>query len=341
MWQKVKTELMEVVMLSDKFYSKGIIFGTVIGIILLTVIIWLIPENMYFDGEYPSWIQQKDYTHSYDDKSQIIFLGDSAFKAAVIPAMISDDAYNLALGGAGPIEMYYSLKNYLQNHPKPKKVFISFGPMHFIYLQRYRDRALYFHFLSPIETIESQHNIFKYDKFSIKDRISMWAENFRLMTKFPTEYFQTIKRSQLARGNINKENYQQVALERGHMFFGRDSHWTEHVIPHDQMLVDFKLLNSLDFYMHRLLNLCFENDIPVQMIQTPINHITYDIVQQHDYIVPYQNYLRNLSNDTGVEIETELVFYDTELFGDMMHLNERGAKIYTENLKKNLLNRID
>ena len=243
--------------------------------ILLTIVMWFIPEKNYFDGEYPSWQQQKDYTHTQGDLAQIIFLGDSAFKAAVIPELISDDAYNLSLGGAGPIEMYYSLKNYLQNHPKPKKVFISFGPMHFIYLQRYRDRALYFHFLSPDETIKSQSKIFELDKFSFSDKLSMWTEDFRFITKFPTEYFQTIKRSQLERGEINEKIYQRVASERGHMYFGLDSHWTEHFVPHEQLLVDFKLLNSLDFYMRRLLNLCLENDIPVQFVQTPVNKISY------------------------------------------------------------------
>ena len=81
--------------LSDYQYTKGIISGTILAMLILTCVMWIIPEKSYFDGEYSSWRQQKDYTHTQGNESQIIFLGDSAFKAAVIPAMISDDAYNL------------------------------------------------------------------------------------------------------------------------------------------------------------------------------------------------------------------------------------------------------
>ena len=195
--------------MNDKLYIKRFFIGTVLGMVLLTVLIWLIPEMNYFDGEYPSWRQQKDYTHAKGDQAQILFIGDSAFKAAIIPDLIGDDTYNLSLGGAGPIEMYYSLKNYLQNHPKPKKIFISLSPMHFNYLARYRDRALYFHFLSPAEQIESQYNIFKYDDVSIFEIFSLSLENLQFMIKFPTKYFQTIKSSELSRGQLNKDIYNQ------------------------------------------------------------------------------------------------------------------------------------
>ena len=50
----------------------------------------------------------------------------------------------------------------------------------------------------------------------------------------------------------------------------------------------------------------------------------------------YQNYLRKLANDTGVDIETEIILYDNSLFGDMIHLNESGAKIYSDKLKKRI-----
>ena len=322
--------------MSNKTYVLNFFVGTAIGLLLLTLAIWFIPEMDYFDGEYPSWQQQKNYTHTQGSESQIIFLGDSAFKAAVIPELIADNAYNLSLGGAGPIEMYYSLKNYLQNHPKPQKIFISFGPMHFIYLERYYDRTLYFHFLSPKEQIESQLNILNFDDVPILDRPMILLENLQFMTKFPTKYFQTIRMSELKRGPLNEDNYNQVASERGHMFFGLDSEWFNHYEPHEQLQVDFKLLRSEDFYMRKLLQLCIDNDISVQMLQTPINKMTYSTASKYNYFPPYLEYLRSLSKEFNIEIETDLVFYDVNFFGDHLHVNEEGAKLFTETLKHKL-----
>ena len=320
--------------MSDKSYVVKFISLTIFGIILLTCCIWLIPEESYFDGEYPFWRQQRDYTHAPGNTSQILFIGDSALKASVIPDLIGNSAYNLSLGGAGPIEMYYSFKHYLDNHPKPQRVFISFAPMHFTYLDRYRDRTLYFHFLSPQEQIESQLNILKLDNMSLSDKLSMSMENVQYLIRFPTKYFQTIKNSKLKRGRINEENYQQVVSERGHMFFGRNPEWFHHYEIHKQLKVDFKLLQVEDYYLRKLLQLCIDSDIPVNMLQTPINEITYSEASKYNYFPPYQEYLRRLSQELNIEIESDLIFYDVSLFGDELHLNEKGAEIYSNNLKE-------
>ena len=86
--------------------------------------------------------------------------------------------------------------------------------------------------------------------------------------------------------------------------------------------------------MRKLLQLCIAGDIPVNMLQTPINKITYAEASKYDYFPPYQKYLQNLAKELNVNIESELVFYDVTLFGDELHLNEKGAELYSNNLKK-------
>ena len=319
--------------MNDKKFLIYFFLCVISGMILFSIAIYSLDEMKYFDGEYPAWIQQKNYTHTKGNESQILFLGDSAFKAAIFPELIAEDAYNLSLGGAGPIEMYYSFKNYLANHPKPQKIFISFGPMHFIYLDRYRDRTLYFHFLNPNEQIESQINIFKFRDVALIDMPMMLIENLQFLMRFPTKYFQTIKMSELKRDSLNQNLYEKISLERGHMLFGNDPNWFNHYVPHEQLQVDFKLLNVEDFYMRQILKLCNDNKISVKIVQAPINQLTYQTASEHNYFQPYFEYLRSLSNEFDVEVETELIFYDLNLFGESLHLNEEGAEIYTRYLK--------
>ena len=41
-------------------------------------------------------------------------------------------------------------------------------------------------------------------------------------------------------------------------------------------------------------------------------------------------YLRNLSQEFNIDVETEPKFYDIELFGDHLHVNKKGAERFTE-----------
>ena len=59
--------------------------------------------------------------------SKIIFLGESRLNAAVDFTQIPN-AYSFASGGAGPIELFYILKKYTDNYPKPDTVFLSISP---------------------------------------------------------------------------------------------------------------------------------------------------------------------------------------------------------------------
>ena len=58
----------------------------------------------------------KSITSTHQDKYyKAIVLGDSAANAAFMPEVISDSMINLSILGTGPIEGYYTLKEYLEN----------------------------------------------------------------------------------------------------------------------------------------------------------------------------------------------------------------------------------
>ena len=320
--------------MTSRKYLQIIFCGTILLLCFSFAVVRQLPEMMYFDEEYPAWLQQKDYVNSYGEKSEILFLGDSALKAGIIPQFISDNSYNLALGGAGPIEMYYTLEHYLENHPRPEKIFISISPMHFNYLKRYHDRTLYFHYLNETEQIESQENIFRLDGTEFLERMKLTAENKLFNLRFPTQYYHTIKNSLLLREPSNEKIYENVKTERGHQFFGLNPEWLKTYEPHEQLTTNIHLRPSLKFYMSKILELCKKNDVQVFMIQTPINSTTYATASQYEYFEPYQKYLSELSAETGVPIETELVFYEESLFGDALHLNYYGAKKFTAQIKQ-------
>ena len=69
-------------------------------------------------------------------------------------------------------------------------------------------------------------------------------------------------------------------------------------------------------------------------MQLLVNSLTYETTSHYEYFQPYFDYLKKLSEEFKIEVETELKIYDIKLFGDHLHVNEEGAIIYTKQLKE-------
>ena len=87
------------------------ILFSLVGIIYATL--WILPEKMYMQGEYSAWMQQKEYSSQYHEMSETLLLGDSRMKIDLNALELGDHVYNLSLSGSSPIDMYYTLKRYL------------------------------------------------------------------------------------------------------------------------------------------------------------------------------------------------------------------------------------
>lgn len=323
-------------MTSKKFFW-GIVLVAYSVVILFALLIRCIDPMDYMDNEFASWQQQKDYIRAQGAERQIIFLGDSVFKAAVLPELISEKAQVLALGGATPIEMYYTLNEYLSHHPVPEKVFISFSPLHYADMESYRSRNLYFHYFPWREVVASQMTIFRYDKQPWFKYVPDLADDTEYLLRLPTKYFRTIYDSRLQRSNANHKEYEAVSAARGHKYFGLSSDWYLDYKPYQGWLKPFVPLNSLDFYIKEIIDVCKNNNIEVHVVQEPIHTLDYELISSRGYLEAFQTYMHTLATESGIDVECELPVYGVEYFGDNLHVNEAGAKRYSIELRDKYL----
>ncbi len=290
----------------------------------------------YMDIEYPFWIQQKEYILQKGDKQEIIFLGDSACKAGILPWEFGDDAFVLALGGATPIEMEYTLRTYLQNHPKPKQLYMAFSALHYVDHESYRFRNLYFHYFPLKEIFTSQLNIFRLDNVPYPERLELLAEDLQYAFRLPTKYYRTIVDSRLQRGPHNYSLYQKVLHDRGHRLFGTDDYWYKHYQPYEGWLRPCKPRPSIDFYLHRIFALCREQGIPVYLFQVPMHELDYALLEKNGYLKDYLAYFNKLKEEPGITVDAYIPVYTVDHFGDNLHVNDRGARRFTAELKHRL-----
>ena len=316
----------------------GKIILTIIPVILIWVFISLFPQN-YMDGEYSYYTQTKDYIYAKTElkPAGTIILGDSRAKSGINPKLISNDCFSLAQGGSTSIEAYYTLKNYIENMGAPKCVLLSDCSYHFANVDGFWTRNIYFDFLSMQEANEVIEVAIGFDEMSMlcsngeKGKLTL----LEYKIKSPTKYMSAIVNSfSENRKEINKKLYQQMVDDKGFKSFVS---WWPTSTEYDMEELD--ILNTLDYYYRKTLDLCIENDIEVYSLNMPLIATTYD--ESAKIWKPFSKYFENLKKDysefDNVHIDTDFDKYDEKYFDDADHLNSEGAKVYTLNLKEKIL----
>lgn len=223
-----------------------IVWGSMAGVWGLA---WGLPEECYMHEEYPYWMQQKDAVREKREGREILFLGDSRVKMGIRAGSFAGNACNLSLGGGSPIEMYYTLRDYLSCHENPQAVIVSFGPMHYDGVDTYETRTLYFHYLASEDVGEANQRWLELDG---KDFMkSNWQYAYRL----PIIYMKPVLRSLWKDRTIyNRDTFHKAEEEKGSMF-GHDDRSQRKVRTPEAKKQHFVPMKTLDYSMGELLTL--------------------------------------------------------------------------------------
>lgn len=288
----------------------------------------------YSDHEYPMYLQQKNVVSGKEDagNARVIIIGDSRAKAAFDPAQLSDDTYNLALGGTTPVEGYYTLKEYLENHDAPEYLILSYAPMHFEDKDTLWTRSIYFHMIND----EDVTDIFKTaDK--CEDKSELLPDNYVLewlmyRTYMPNKYAVAMRKSLFSdRAKANKEKYEELVKAKGQSYFGLQDE--NGGVNGEAKEEEFKASDAITIYMQRIFDLCEENNIKLIVEQTPMNETSLLIIS-HDYKYAFRDYMIKL-NEMKEDALIYEYFYEfpNVWFGDADHLNPEGTAQFCTAIK--------
>ncbi len=282
----------------------------------------------YMDDEYAMYKQQDDYvTDSQSSDAQILILGDSRTKAGFDPAQLWEGSYNVALGGATPIEGYYSLKKYLAHHKKPDTVIMAYAPMHYMDVDTLWTRSIYFHTLSG-EDFEHLTAMAK----QFEDTDNILIDNYKReywMYRFymPNKYATALKKSAFVmRYKKTKEKYTLMEEFKGHSFYGTATQSGD--INGEAKVTDFVASDIITWYLQETIDLCKAQGITVVLEQTPMNETSYGILTR-DFKDHYRAYMYDLAvKNPDVRMYPDFYCYPNDCFGDADHLNVHGVEIF-------------
>lgn len=318
--------------MSSKKYVLGFV-GIVFGFVfILWGLAWIVPEAAYMDREYAGWQSKKEYVRTAYEREEILFLGDSRMVAAVNPTLLTKPAFNIALNGANPVEMYFTLKNYMDNHPKPLAVFVGFAPEHMTKLDAYKRRNYHFHYFTYDEAMESQKQIFECDQYTREQQNKELVDGLHYFLRLPTRYGNVIIKSRLRRSGEYHKRYKKIMENLGYDEIASDARSNDENWEARQKKL--QILNSNDFYLRKIINLCKGNSVPVFILQLPVNPHNYQRIKESGYGEAYAAYMQNLSRELKVSAEYYSPLYPEDCFGDSSHLNSHGTEVYTKELEQ-------
>ena len=294
-------------------------------------------QDYYMDDEYAMYHAQRDYLLNNHDTKQVIILGDSRTKAGFMPEYLSKSTYNLALGGASPIEGYYSLKEYLQNHEAPKTLILCYAPMHYMDVDTLWTRTIYFHNITDEDAKELFETAGGYtctEKILIEDYPLQYLEH-RLY--LPNKYATALKNAGFVfRHKQTVKKYNEMIESKGHSYYGMADY--SDGIDGEAKVSDFAASDIITEYMHRIVKLCSEKQIRVIVESAPVNETSYGIISD-SFKEHYRAYMTALKHDfhkeyENVEVFTDFYCYANDQFGDADHLNPKGCKEFSKFIRK-------
>lgn len=283
----------------------------------------------FIDGEGPYYIWNREAANTASEKDySVIVLGDSSANAAYVPELLSDDTINLALGGLSPIENYYTLEDWLNNHTPPKVCYISFFDATLSNDGYFWTRAYYAHRYSLRQNLEALKTARDYnEKIILGDH--PWLDVISYELYLPNKYITPFMNASFnQRHASNAAAVITVGLHGGRYI----TRGTDEYAPAAEEIYDSLAVRPMfDYYYRKMIGLCYEKDIAVRIVKLPLPD---NAVFADGYADSFYAYYDELQKEyPGLTVDW-FPLYPRELFADNRHANAHGALRFSSELKE-------
>jgi hypothetical protein len=296
----------------------------------------LVPAG-FLDDEYPRWKAKSEILASCD-LGDVAVLGDSRATIDVMPREMGIDASNLAVAGGTPVELMSVARRILACPRLPRTVVISLTPSHFIDRSTFWEKSTRYHFVAGAELQDllraaRQTGDWSFFPSGPPDFLPPQVRIWMAAHYFPSLYFAAlVERLGFASYWRNEDFRRQVLADRGQYFFVNSGRGDQ-IGPEGYMPI-FAAAPILDLYFDRVVRSLTERGIAVHFVAMPYNDVTaarLSPAMMAGFAAHLQDYARKYP---GFDVLGRLApSWPDTLFNDaLLHLNRRGAPIYSAQL---------
>lgn len=279
--------------------------------------------------------------HYEPDKDNVLFLGTSRILAGIAPTYFDElnggqtYSYNLALPGLPISSAYFVLRDYLEKNPPPQYIVMQ------LYINRCRSCTLYNYY--AVQGLAQPAEIFSLFKhLANKAIVFNYIFPFRMYKFHTARYlFDSIFMPARVRSLRKKNNaiLNRMIENRGYYFIAEQAVAGNNSLPGDfaEEGGGGETVNKassydpfVDPYVKMFFELAHRYRVKVLLIQPAYRENQY--LQYEEMPFQYSVLLKQYDNVAIANEGWKIKFYENRFFSDPTHLNEEGAKRYTEEI---------
>lgn len=285
----------------------------------------------YMDEENAFFAWNKRIVHMQSlNTYDVLILGDSLNSAAYEPEYMSERVLNLALINATPMDMYYTLCDYLETHPAPKVCYISFHPIHLTQPGGLFIRTFYSH----MRTLQQEWEILRQAEAYHEETILLptaYKDWLSCRLCLPNKYLPALCNAAFNNRKISNETVVHLGSVHRGTFYSRTVREFNHNLDNRSPSL-YKPKPFFDDYFRKIFQKCETSRITVRIVMTPFLSDTKNTYNHQDLCDYYKSF--------HIEKPDMISFYEMENgftsihFQDTNHLNMHGALKFTKAIKR-------
>jgi hypothetical protein len=282
---------------------------------------------------------------SHNNKYSHIILGDSRSVSGIIPDIFSDEIMNLSLTGGSIYDANCILENILNKGNQIDKITLCFAPYHFEEAGiSFTERTIPFNLpnvnqfqeLLKIQKV-TRTDIEQYKTNSRNSLENFFWINYQLLRykRFPFVYQITfvsnIGKLALARKNF-KSITNQLNKSRGYINIGTGQlSEAKNKFAQECHRENLHINPIFELYLDKLLKICERKSIKVKLIFPPFSEYS-ELEINKSYEKETIRYFKNFENKykNFNLLDDSFTYFPNYYFGDESHLNQLGAKKFTQ-----------
>lgn len=319
----------------SKIVMKGILIALCIYLAALLAVGFI--DRILFEPESVFARTVKGFEEQ-KDQIQILFLGQSDMKYAIIPKAIPYRSYNLAEWGENFIATYFKLKYYIDKTPHLKIVVLALDLESFLTARLEWARGEHFpkYFSYGYITYQDLRELYKIMGFTVvRQKLASFSPMLDRgrMKRFYKNVKKWIRNEPLRISEVYDGYFYSTSFSTV-----REWHAIEKVHAQIRKKNDFD--EDLLSYFEKILILCHERGVKVVTLTTPMTD--YYIKHAEKYITKEALYEKVFPNSRFSSYIYKHLDYldvyakDHALFYDANHLNYKGATVFSERMVSEL-----
>jgi hypothetical protein len=327
------------------FISKLIVLGIIIGALWMVQYQAVEAGLKHLPGQVrPMWDYQKRFVHSHTpgQHARTLVTGDSRAWFGILPDRLGKDAVSIALPATRPLEGYYLLADYLDHHPAPERVVLSYAPTSWgAGLTGFWDQACGFKFLSLPRCFEVLYRYHRLRHQAPMLTYDFWNDCLKSVL-YAVNYFPLYRNGMLdvlfGPGFVSPSNILTDQRLRAQSMTGGEIGKSPNLRSDDpKHLVKLQNMPSKSLqieYFVRTLRLCESRGIQIVYMTSPVYEAVFSGMAESFKRDIKTIIETSVGSVKGVRTfyRTDIPSYPAELFADGSHLNREGAVRFTSEI---------